>query len=114
MPFPALNSIIQPSLPISFDETVRVLETPFGNGYKQRSLESLNSIDSIIEAVWENITLNEKDILQNFFRGRAGIYPFTLTLDSTTYTFICKKWGGEKKASNVYGFRATLERTFDL
>ena len=113
MPLPSLNSVVVPSLPLSFEEVPRVIGPEFGDGYTQRALDGLNHLDQTMEVLWEPITKAERDHVINFLRARQGVSAFTYTLDGETRTFIAQRWSSVKKSANHYMVSANLKRVFD-
>lgn len=113
MPLPSLNSVVVPSLPLSFDETPRVLGVDFGNGYTQRAADGINSLDQNMELVWDPITAAEKDQVLAFLRARNGVSAFSYTLDGLTRTFTAPTWSSTKNGAGHYVVKATLKRVFD-
>lgn len=113
MPLPSLNSVVVPSLPLSFDETPRLNGPQFGDGYTQRALDGLNSLDQTMDVSWDPISKAERNQVLAFFRARAGVSAFSYTLDGETRTFIATTWKSTKISGNHYTMTATLKRVFD-
>jgi len=97
-------------------EDCRVLENPFGDGYRQRAGDGMNNIEGAYEAKWENITKAEADTLIAFFRAKGGYLPFTHTPKNETGTWIwtCKKWSRPPDRGPFTNVTATFRREFDL
>ena len=98
------------------DEEARVLETKFGDGYKQTAADGINNIGGNLPLEWRNITTAQANTLIAFFRGKAGYLPFRYKIptESAAWVWKCKRWHRDHDRAGLTNVYATLERAFDF
>lgn len=94
----------------------RVLETPFGDGYRQRAGDGLNGVAESWELTWTVLVPDDADAIEAFFIARAGHEPFwwTSPRDSSPKKYVCTKWQRSMAAGNADRISATFVQDFTL
>lgn len=102
--------------PTSKTTTPRILETKYGDGYRQRMADGINSLEQQYEAGWENITTAEKNALIALFVGWGGWDAFSWTIpgDSLATVWTCKSWKETPKTPGYWDLSASFQREFDV
>lgn len=111
--FPATPS---PSFPVDFDEAPRVLETVFGESYRQEAIDGLHAHEEgSVSLTWEHLTTAEKDTLLSFLRDHKGVQRFSYLApgQDDPKIYICRSWRPTFVSHNVWTLRARFERRFD-
>lgn len=105
----------QPIVQSNVSFTTKTLEATFGDGYEQVVSSGLNSVSGTYSAVWDLLTLAERDTIEDFFRAKKGAEAFLYTFpgESTQRKFRCKSWARSHTGS-LFGIRADLREVFDI
>lgn len=94
---------------------VRVLKTDFGDGYRQRTADGLNTIKEKWDLEFVQSDTNI-DTIEAFLIARGGWESFDWTplgeLVSKKWT--CSEWNRDKTSHEVDTLTCTFEREFDL
>lgn len=106
---------------ISKQTNARILETPFGDGYRQRAGDGINSITDEWSLSWI-VNSTDTDTLTDFFEARGGYESFDWTPsgESVSKKWTCKTWtktpteAKDIAGNNVWNVSATLRQEFDL
>ena len=109
-----------PAKPPSYNSTLqvvpRVLETPFGDGYKQRAGDGLNDVAETWDLTWAALLPADADTIEAFFVARAGREAFWWTppRGGSAKKYVCTKWSRALVAGNADRMTATLVQDFTL
>jgi phage-related protein len=96
------------------EETPRVREAPFGDGYSQRVGDGINSVDEVFNLNFTVRTKAEITAIASFLRGEAGVTSFQWTPpDGVQRRFICKKWMPSYNHDGDCSLSATFIRVFE-
>jgi phage-related protein len=94
---------------------VRVLTTDFGDGYRQRSADGLNTIKETwdLEFFKEDVDIDD---IENFLINEGGYIAFNWTPlgEVVSKKFTCKDWNRTKTSHDVDTLTCTFVREFDL
>lgn len=111
-------------LPISVGPTweprktaqARVLKTEFGDGYGQRVSDGLNPVRDTWSATWENLSIAEATLLDDFLRLLGGAIPFLWIPPGATVAkkFTCETWDRIKVDPAADTISCTFVEVFDL
>ena len=98
------------------DVQPRVLETKFGDGYRQRAADGINTLEVVWNVEWPNITSAQADSLEAFFEAKAGWQAFLWTprRKSAPWVWTCNKWSRMPDVGDLTDMTATFRREFDL
>ena len=108
---------VNPSPDLGYDVEPRVLVAGFGDGYRQRAGDGLNTMRRRYESLsWDNVSLAEADAITGFFEARGGVEAFFWTPpdSATTGKYRCPKWSRSRRTAQAYLVTATFEQEFDL
>ena len=99
---------INPSYPLTEETSIAVTRVKFGSGYEMAVQFGLNQDLKKYRAIWTNITLAEKNSIQNFLEARKGTEVFTWTPPnhSSAKKYRCSDWQHTLVAANIYTFNA--------
>ena len=93
----------------------RVIETQFGDGYKQSMPDGLNALERGYDAKFENRPLADIDIITTFLESHIGtIFYFTLPRESTPRKWRCTSWSRTDVSASLASLSAKFEEAFDL
>lgn len=111
----ALPTTINPNYNTSSKQyTARVLETQFGDGYRQRVADGINCIQREYTLEWIG-TNSDIDELVAHFVERAGYQSFTWTPpDESSMKWTCQKWVRTDLGTDVSQLTATLRQEYDI
>lgn len=100
----------------SGQDTPKVLENNFGDGYTQRAGDGLNNVRSQWDASWTNLTTPERDLIIGFFRQQMGYMSFYWTApgESIPQKWTAREWKQIPVAGGFWKVTATLKQEFDL
>lgn len=106
-----------PDVGLSGSTKHRILESQFGDGYKQRAGDGINTKEKTYDLSWNNMPNDDIDDIIEFLDGQKGYIAFNYTLPNATAAqkFICKEYGetwirsGDEKSCS-----AKFELVFDL
>jgi len=102
--------------PISREYTAKILETKFGDGYRQRAGNGINTIGEVYNAGWHNITTAEKNIIRDFLVARGGWDAFTWTApgDTASSKWTSVSWRETPLGGDHWNFTAVFIKEFDV
>ena len=106
---------------ISKKTNARVLEAPFGDGYRQRAGDGINAIVDEWSLGWI-VGSTDADTLTDFFEARGGYESFDWTPsgESVSKKWSCKTWSKtpavakDSSDEEVWNISATFRQEFDL
>jgi phage-related protein len=118
---------ILPDKGIGRHSTPRVLVAKFGDGYEQRLVDGINSVDEVFSVTFNNRTAAEIDDITGYFASLKGATSFTYTIpDSTQTSNVAPDTAGERRLKVVcqiysqsyhhdgfYSVSATLKRVYE-
>ena len=112
----ALPTTIQPTYIGTYKNfEARVLVTDFGDGYRQRVGDGINTIRRNYDIEWigSNTDIDE---LETHFEERAGYQSFTWTPpeESTERKWTCMTWSREHMADGISRITASFRQEYDL
>ena len=108
---------VNPSPDLGYTVEPRVLVAEFGDGYRQRAGDGLNTMRRRYESLsWDNVSPAEADAITAFFAARAGVEAFFWTPpgSATTGKYRAIRWGRSRRTAQAYRVTATFEQEFDL
>lgn len=105
-----------PNLGMGFDVQPAVLTAAYGDGYKQRTPEGINSMPRSFTLEWNPCLTTEADYMIAFFETHKGATPFwwTSPRDTTPRKYVCTRWKRTEPQWNASGVMATFEEDFSL
>jgi phage-related protein len=117
MPLNTFTPAHAPDVGLSGSAKFRILESQFGDGYKQRAGDGINTLEKKYNLSWNNLPNDDIDDIIEFLDGQKGYIAFNYTLPNATASqkFICKDYGetwirsGDEKSCS-----AVFEVVFDL
>ena len=108
---------VNPSPDLGYSVEPRVLVAGFGDGYRQRAGDGLNTMRRRYESLrWENVSPAEADAITGFFEARAGVEAFFWTPpgSGTAGKYRAVRWSRSRRTAQACLVTATLEQEFDL
>lgn len=106
--------------------TPKVLSTNFGDGYQQRIVQGLNSLDEMFNVSFNNRPKAEADDITKFFELKKGVLSFTFgypdenssDTDSsgnkvTEVKVVCEQWNTTFVSSGAYSVTAQFRRVYE-
>jgi phage-related protein len=116
MAFPVFPASPGPVFPVTFEREPVVLSASFGDGYGQSVVDGISGRDTgVLNLSWDLLTEAEKDVFEAFLSEHGGVGNFTYAVPGyDTYTFRCDSWSAVFVAHDVWGFRATFNRAFEV
>jgi phage-related protein len=111
----------------SFETTVRMNRTKFGDGYEQRSLDGINNTPLVLNFTFTNRSLEVILEIKKFLEGSDVVYnrtpdeffyyippaPFDGGNIPTYRKFVCDKWTLDATQSNNYTINGIWNEVFD-
>jgi len=104
----------------SRENTARVYVNEFAEGYRQRTGDGRNNINTILNLEWVGSATDINE-LDTHFTERAGYQSFTINATwvtswgmSTSWLWTCGEWSRIQIGSDLYRLTAKLRREFDL
>jgi len=96
--------------------TPRVLVSPFGDNYSQRTGDGLNSLDETWPFTFNMLEPEEYDEIIAFLEAHGGYraFLFTVPRQSTAKTWICPKWRPKPLPGGRGAVSVTFKRVYDL
>jgi phage-related protein len=93
-----------------------VLETKFGDGYRQRAADGINNVEQSWSLTWEHLTETEKETIEAFLLARGGWESFDWTPPgaASASRWTCPKWGFTDTGAAYWTCTATFRKEFDL
>lgn len=72
----------------------RVLATPFGDGYRQRTVAGLHADLATVTLVWMGLSRAQVQTIEAFVAARKGVEAFSYTLpwEDAPRLWVCPKW----------------------
>lgn len=117
MPLNVFTPAQAPDVGLSGSTKHRILESNFGDGYKQRAGDGINTKEKKYNLSWNNMPNDDIDDILDFLDGQAGYIAFEYTLPgaAAAQKFICKEYGetwirsGDEKSCS-----AVFELVYDI
>lgn len=114
---PSINTTYQ----VSKKADARILETPFGDGYRQRAGDGINAIVDEWSLSW-TVGAVDANTLTDFFEARGGHESFGWTPhgESVAKKWTCKTWSKtpveakDPTGEEVWSISASFKQEFDL
>lgn len=103
-----LSGLVLPYVPdyaLVIDETPRVRETVFGDGYSQRSADGLRPILQSWSVKFGGLTKTVKDEIVNFFRAMNGQTSFLFAMPDGAWATTAEAFGTGDGARTAYQLR---------
>jgi phage-related protein len=102
----------------------RILQVSFGDGYEQRAIDGINSIEETFSASFNNRDYLELNLIRKFFELKAGVTNFTINITNTVDTptpaetheainVICSTWSNIYQHTTNYALTATFKRVYE-
>lgn len=116
MALPTFNPVPAPSVGTKNAPKVKIMKAEFGEGYSQRTRDSLNHIRAVVELTWTLLTPAQGKALKNFFEERGGdrAFWYQTVLDDVRKKWTCEVWTHGTAENGFHTFSATLEQSFTL
>lgn len=116
MPLNTFVPATAPDVGLSGSNKFRTLKANFGDGYKQRAGDGINTKEKKYSLSWDNLEVSEVNDIITFLDGQAGYIAFNYTLpgDSVSQKFICEDYSETWMQGNLKGCSATFELVYDL
>jgi len=116
MPLNTFSPAEAPDVGLSGNNKFRTLKANFGDGYKQRAGDGINTKTKKYNLSWSNLDTDEINAIISFLDGQAGYIAFEYTLpgDSSAQKFICEDYSETWEQGNLKGVSAVFELVFDL
>ena len=94
----------------------RILETAYGNGYKQRAGDGINNIQDQWTVQYDNLTSSQYGTLLTAIDAAYGVNYFIWTPpnESSAKKWIVSQVTRQIKAGFIYSVKLTLTQVFDL
>lgn len=104
-----------PSYTAEGETTARVREIGFGDGYKQRARDGINTMPTSWQLSFSNRESSEIDDIVAFLElhGGAEYFYWTPPRGALVLKYICKTWRRSAVAGNIDSLSATFEQVFD-
>jgi phage-related protein len=102
--------------PMQLDETPKIQEAVFGDGYSQRSADGINNIKQVWRLSFTRRSGADVDGIYDFLRARGGVEHFLWTPrgEASPRKFICKTWRRSYDHYDVVqGITFSLEEVFE-
>lgn len=117
MPLDTLTTSLAPQRGgLVLEETQRVLNANFGDGYEQSTPDGINAVRGSITVTWPPLPITECDTIMTFFRSHNG-QPFYWTLPNEGTPRIWRVDGAPRReygiAPNYDRISAKLVERFD-
>lgn len=97
----------------SKDVTPRVKVASFGDGYKQRSPDGINTIVDKRELSWESLYYTDANWMDSFFSATQGLpFRYTPVGSSTILKYVATGWSSTRISPMYESFKVSLERDF--
>ena len=91
---------------------VRVIK--FGDGYEQRSLDGINTLNRTWSLTFSARTDSEANSIEAFLEARNGIEAFDWTPPAgSAAKWICREWSRRMDRYNLNTVTASFERVFE-
>lgn len=117
MPLNTFSPASAPDVGLSASTKQRTLESTFGDGYKQRAGDGINTKEKKYNLTWNNMPNADVDAIITFLDGQGGYIAFNYTLpgESSSQKFICKEYGENWiNSGNEKGCSAVFELVYDI
>ena len=122
MTLPTFAPPVSPSVNSQKTVQPRVLKAEFGDGYRQRAADGLNSRPAAWDLKWDALTTADADAIEGFLAARGGVEAFWWTpLDAATpLKFVAESWGrapivgAEARSARRRSISAKLTHVRDL
>ncbi|CTQ45773.1 phage tail protein [Roseibium aggregatum] len=110
------NPSFAPSYPAQEQVEFKVLEAPFGDSYRQRAPDGLNSTEESYKLRWEVLPLADGEAIYSWLLARKGVeaFEFTIPGDSGPKVWTCQKLSRSRSGPNHVTVTADFRREYDL
>ena len=108
------------SAPLDFgssrEHKPKVLMAEFGDGYSQRAADGTNNDPAMREFTWTNLSEEESDAIDGFFKARNGWQSFFYDHQNrgNPLVYVCTGWKVVDADYNVYTVSASFRQVYDL
>lgn len=104
-----------PSVGFTTETTPRVSSAKFGDGYQQRVLNGINTIEQIWNVQFQSQDLVTAAEIDSFLSSKQGATSFTWIPpgEYTEVKVICMKWSKTYDSSISRSISATFERVYE-
>lgn len=94
----------------------RVLIAEFGDGYRERAADGINTLPESFSLKWTNIVTADATLLEDFFKARAGVEAFKWTPpdEGSEKVYTCPRWSKSPTAFGFYNMTAEYQQEFDI
>ena len=111
------NTVVtfNPTKGVKRNPTPRILKAQFGDGYLQRTVDGINSIEENWSLSFINRNSTEADILVGFLEDRKGVEAFDWPPPSSSSSIrvYCPKWDISLVANNTKSISCTFTKVFE-
>ena len=120
MALPVFSPPQNPNVGYGYGSKPRVLTNQYGDGYKSRTGDGLNTIRRDLSLVWGPLTPANADAIESFLIARGGTEPFLYTtpLDAArglpARRYVCPEWQRNAGTIAHETVSATFEEDFGL
>ncbi|WP_290889364.1 phage tail protein [Arenimonas sp.] len=98
----------------SVEESPRVQETRFGDGYVQATPDGLHPQEQTWDLVFDQVDDSIGDDIVSFFRARQGVELFDWTpIWGPAIRVVCKRWRRTRVDLGISTITATFERRYE-
>ena len=111
---------ILPDKGIGRHSTPRVLVAKFGDGYEQRLVDGINSVEETFSVTFNNRTAAEIDDITGYFASLKGATSFTYTVPDSNAAggelalkVICQNYNQMYTHDGFYYVSATFKRVYE-
>ena len=98
------------------DVTPKVLVSPFGDNYSQRTGDGLNALDEVWPLTFTELEQAGFEEIVDFLESHGGYKAFfwTIPRTSTALKWIAKKWSKRPLEGGQWQIVTTFQRVYDL
>ena len=111
---------ILPDKGIGRQSTPRVLVGKFGDGYEQRLVDGINSVEETFSVTFNNRTAAEIDDITGYFASLKGATSFTYTIPDDNAAggelaikVVCQNYNQMYTHDGLYSVAATFKRVYE-
>jgi phage-related protein len=107
MAFDGTDPCWKPTWPVTTDREPRMNTAKFGDGYEQRTLDGINSMNSTWKLKWTMRPISVLAAMDAYLtNAQAGAFPFLIPGTTTVVNVFCDKWSttlSYQGSTNDYG-----------
>lgn len=103
----------QPSKNVRKSVKPRVREVRFGDGYRQRVPDGLNTVLSAWSVTFAARSAAEADAIEAFLATKGGAIAFLFAISGTPVSVTCSEWERTTERHNNHTITATFQQEAD-